>query len=363
MYDVITVTEAQEWRQFLSVQRKVYDRRSPAIPLPEWEVRRLLDEVGNPALHGRNRYMLLVRHDGEAVGRCSLVLPKPGSKDQTAILGFFECIDDERAARALLERAEMRCLAYGIHHIHGPFNPTTSGVTGIQLDHFEDATILYEACSQPYYAALLEKAGYWIEQRGRSWRNSTLRTDMDALIKRLPDRPSRYHIRQMSLANLRHGVEDLAGVFDAAFHNNWSREPMVLEEYFFVARFLLPAWHSTSFSIVYDEDRAVGVALAFPDINPAFRSAPCDTQTLAVLKARRLARRSRSLLMFAIGMHPDHQKSPAGLVLARHMAGVARQYDAMYSTWITEGNLGSERMAVRFGLSPWKNFGVYRKEF
>ncbi len=362
MYDVITVSETHEWKQFLSIPRAVYGRRSPAIPLPEWEVRRLLDTTANPALRGRVRYMLLLRRDGDPVGRCSLVMPRSGSTDP-AVLGFFECINDVHAARTLLARVEELCLSHGAHGVRGPFSPTTSGVTGIQLDHFDEANVLYEACTPPYYAQLLEASGCRVEQRGRTWRSLTLRADMESLLQRLPPRSSRFRIRAMRLSNLHRGVEDLASVIDAAFRDNWSREEMQLDEYFFVARFLLPAWRGSSLSLVYDESRPAGVALCFPDVNAAFRRSAWSARALAILRARMLARRSRALLMFAIGMRPEHQNSPAGFALARHMATIARQYDRMYSTWITEGNTGSERLAQRFGLAPWRNFAVYRKNF
>ncbi len=138
---------------------------------------------------------------------------------------------------------------------------------------------------------------------------------------------------------------------------------MHTDEYFYVARFLLPAWRPESFTLVYDEGTAVGAAVCFPDVNPAFRGRRSYGHTVDALRAQRYARRSRTLLTFAIGVHPDYQNSAAGLALARHFAGIARHYDTMYSSWITEGNTGSERMALRFGLAPWKTFGVYRKSF
>lgn len=361
MDDVITIGSTTDLRLFLGLQTRIYDGDSPAIPLPEFEVRRLLDVQRNPALRGRSVFLLLVRHRGEAVARCSLVLPKPG--DHCAMFGFFECVDDPSAASLLFEHAADLCRCNGVHALHGPFSPVTSGVTGVQLDGFDQPNSLYEACSPPYYARLLEHCGFEVERRGRTWRSTTLRADMEALAARLPERATRYSIRCVSLRDLRQGMEDLAAVFDAAFRENWGRETMSLDEYFYVARFLLPAWQPDSLTVVYDGQTPAGALLCLPDINAAFRYRRCEPRLLTLWRARRLAGRSRTLLTFAMGMHPDYQHSAAGLLLARHMALLAQRYDSMCSTWITEGNAGSERMAERFGLAPWKTYAVYHREF
>lgn len=370
MYDVVTIAGKRDMRKFLDLPRSVYGTGSPARPLPVFEVRRLLDRDHNPALKGRTVFLLLVRRDREAVARCSLVLPRNGAPteerrdhERVALFGFFECQDDERAARLLFEHAEDLCLRNGVTALHGPFSPTTSGVTGIQLDGFSEANVLYEACAPPWYRRLLDGCGYAVERLGRTWRSTTLREDMRDLLSRLPERPTRYRIRSVGLDELRNGISDLASVFDAAFRESWGREPMSLEEYFYVARFLLPAWRPESFQIVYDGAEPVGALLAVPDVNPVFLRSPRLPRVLALWRARRLAMRSRALITFAMGLHPDYQHSAAGLLLARHTAGIAMRYDRMYSTWITEGNTGSERMASRFGLLPWKTFAVYRKDF
>ena len=369
MYDVVTIAGSSGMRQFLSLPRRVYGSASPARPLPSFEVRRLLDERHNPALHGRTMFLLMARRNGEPVARCSLVLPPhsghghpDGSGERVALFGFFEAVDDEHAVRLLFEHVEDLCRRNGVRALHGPFSPTTSGVTGIQLDGFGEANVLYEACSPRHYRPLLEACGCGIERRGRTWRSTTLREDMRRLLAELPERPSRYRIRSVGLTELRRGIGDLASVFDAAFRESWGREAMRIEEYSYVARFLLPAWRPESFQIVYEGDEPVGALLCFPDINPAFLRSPRTPRLLALLRARWLAHRSRSLVTFAMGLHPDYQRSAAGLLLARQTARIAGRYDRMYSTWITEGNAGSERMAARFGLLPWKSFAVFRKD-
>ena len=361
MYDVITVRSPQEWKQFHDVQRLIYSRQSHAIPLPAFEVQRLLDGKRNPALRERKLYPLVVRRGGEPVGRCSLLLPGNGGA-APALFGFFECVNDQRAADALLYFAEAICIQQGAGALHGPFSPTTSGLTGIQLDRFDDANVLGEPCSPPYYATLLASSGYGIEQKGRTWRSATLRRDMDILAVRLSSRPTRFRLESIRPRDLDTGVADLAAIYDDAFQENWSREPMAQDEYFYSARYLLPAWIRDGLAVAYDETRAVGAVLCMADINPAFRTAHRWPRALSLLRAKRLACRTRTLVAFAIGMLPEYQNSAAMLPIVRHLTDVARRYERMYTTWITEGNRASERMCIRFGLRPWRTLGVFRKE-
>jgi hypothetical protein len=360
MIRIIMAGNAKEKRQFFDVQHHMYDKRFKARPLPVFEVRRLLDEERNPGFRDKRLCLLVALYSGEPVGRCSLLLPsKPGG---TAIFGFFECIDDCYTAHALLERAEEISREHGATAIHGPFSPTYTGVTGVQLDCFGERNILFEACSPPYYAALLETAGYTIERRGRTWRNLSLRRDAASLIAGLPDRSSRYHIRRVGRKDLARGIQDLALVFELAFGESWARDPLTLDEYFYSAEFLLPAFRPESLSLVCDGSQPVGALLCVPDINPALQKADQFGCLPVMVAARQYARLSRTLVTFAMGLLPSHQNSTAALLLSRHFIQSTAHYTELYSTWITEGNIASERVAKRFGLSPWKTFAVYRKE-
>lgn len=360
MPSIITVERESDLRRFTDLQYRLYSHRSPAQPIPGFEVRRLLDVRRNPALRSRTLYLLMALHEGKAVARCTLLPPcEPGG---IALFGFFECVNDASTVAALLGRAEALCLEHGASALHGPFSPTRSGITGVQLNHFGEKNLLNEACSPPYYARLLEGAGYHIERRGNTWRNLSLLSSVHALATSLPDRNARYHIRQVGLRDLATGINDLAEVFEAAFRQGWGREPLSSDEYFYSAEFLLPAFRPDSFSLVCDESRPVGALLCFPDISPALRCFGRWGRLPTTVAAALCARLSRTLIAFAIGIHPAHQNSAAALILSKHFAHTAGRYREMYSTWITEGNTASERMARRFGLAPWKSFAVYRKD-
>ena len=362
MYKVIAVSNSRDRRQFIDLQHRLYDRHPAAIPLPEFEVRRLLDARRNPALRRRTFRLLIVQRDGEAVGRCCVVFPPDGG-ERIALFGFFECIEDADAANILLTHVDRICRDAGMRGVHGPFSPTTANVSGVQLDGFERQTVLYEACSLPWYVSLLESNGYVIERRGRTWRNAQFPRNLAELAHRLPERPTRFRLREFGLRDLKEGIGDCAAIFDVAFSGNWGHEPMPLDEYFFTAEFLLPAWRPGCFVLVYDGPHPVGALLCFPDINSAFRGTGRNPRLLTLWRARQLAHRSRSLVTFATGLHPDYQNSSAAFLLSRHMITLGRGYEQMHTTWITEGNTALERMAARFGLSPWKTFAVYRKDY
>jgi hypothetical protein len=186
---------------------------------------------------------------------------------------------------------------------------------------------------------------------------------MEILAGRLSSRPTRFRLESVRLRDLETGIADLAAIYDEAFQENWSREPMSQDEYFYAARYLLPAWIQDGLAVAYEDRRAVGAVLCMADINPAFRNAHRWPRAVTLLRARRLAGRTRTLIAFAIGMLPEFQNSAAMLPIVRHLTDVSRRYERMYTTWITEGNRASERMCIRFGLRPWRTLGVFCKDF
>lgn len=362
MYTVNIVASKRQWKEFLDVPALVYRGQRHAVRQPVYEVRRLLDRESNPSLHGRRLILLTVQRGAQVIGRCSVLLPGEGQHGE-ALFGFFESVNDREAAYRLFATASDLCAQHGVRALHGPFNPDTSGLTGVHLDNCSQSNVLGEPCSLPYYPGLLEHAGFAIEQRGRTWRSLTLREDVAALRASLPKRETGYALRSYSLAELRKGLGDLAVVFNEAFRNNWSRDDLTTDQYAFTAASYIPAVLDRSLTLAYRGDVPIGAMVFLADCNPALKLSYRLPHPLTTYWQRQYAKYSRTLVGFAIGLLPRYQNSGAVLELLRHFTSIARNYDAMYTTWITQGNQGSERICARLGLQPWRSMGVFRKEW
>ena len=121
------------------------------------------DPKKNP-FYEHSRYQLfLARRDGELVGhhrRGGQRQPQQVHNEKWGRFGFFECIDDQAVADALLEAAEDWVPAQGMTIIRGPLNFSMNDEVGTLIDGFDEPPMVMMTYNPRYYPALIEGRGY-----------------------------------------------------------------------------------------------------------------------------------------------------------------------------------------------------------
>src|SRR5690606_28026696 len=82
--------------------------------------------------------------------------------EKTGFFGFFESVQDETVAVALLEAAERWLRGQGMERVLGPvsFSTNEEAPLGLLIDGFEHPTTLMTAYNPRWYATLIEAGGY-----------------------------------------------------------------------------------------------------------------------------------------------------------------------------------------------------------
>ncbi len=109
----------------------------------------------------------LVALDGERpVG--ALVVAVDARAPQ-GIFGFYDCVNDESTARALVEAGLAWLRAHGARHVEGPINLHALGGYRLQTHGFERAPFVGEPRNPSWYPAQLERLGFAPCATWRSW--------------------------------------------------------------------------------------------------------------------------------------------------------------------------------------------------
>jgi hypothetical protein len=356
-YTIIEVSSRQEWKAFYAFPERIYSAYPRLVPIPSYEVRRLLDENRNPYFETCTLHPLLCLRDGIPVARMTLHIPLPNTGSPAATFGFFECVRDDIACSSLLEHAEKLCKHYGMKTLEGPYNPSNRGISGIQINGFEYPTVFTEACNPRYYPELFSNCGYREVVHGNTWKSD----DMDKFQKGASrnhdnDRYRVWHPKKRQLAK---AFRDLNDIVDSAFESTWRNQPGSSASELYVAAGFLDAWMDDAIAIVYDGALPVGAVICIPDINPMIKQYESSLSFLRRHAVRKSLRSLKGLVFYAMGMREGYRNSPAGYLLAQAYMNTASRFDTVNSSWITEGNIPSEKMARRFGLEPWKKFAIY----
>src|SRR5690606_14104223 len=105
----------------------------------------------------------LAYRDGKPVGRISAIVnPKhvERHKEKRGFLGFFECIDDLDAAKALFEAGKAWLKSQGMESCRGPVNPSMNYELGLLIDGFDIPPTFMMTHNPPYNQRLWEENGF-----------------------------------------------------------------------------------------------------------------------------------------------------------------------------------------------------------
>lgn len=235
-----------------------------------------LIEKKHPFFRLGKAHFLLALRDGVTVGRISVhihSLYNQIHQDKTGFFGFFECIDDARAARALFEAGEAWLKAQGCDKILGPICFTTNdGNLGILAENRNGPAMLLCPYNPPYYLDLLESAGYQKAKDLYGWHYEVGQVPKaPQRVAEIVEKTEGLVIRPLQLQTMSRDFEIIEQLFNASWSKNWGYVPWTRPEIEYTLQsmklFMIP--ELTAIAEVHGEP--AGLMLALPNILEAIK--------------------------------------------------------------------------------------------
>ena len=365
-YEVRSVRDRRGMRDFLSLPHAVYHNDCHRVPPMEREVRRILDPARNPYFRKATLDLLLCYRSGTVVARMCLVINEEHcrlSGTRTGFFGFFEAVDDPVAVRALFRRAGEICAARNIAVLEGPFNPHHYAEIGMLADHYDEDQGFFQTYNPPYYHALLTEAGCVPTVELFTGRNPDVRSFLAVTggARVSAGSLSPYSIRNFSLHAMNRDLEVVREVFNDAFAGNWHFLPTTEAEQKFSAKYLKLVTDPGLVTIVEHHGNPVGVLLCALDVNPLLRRMGGRPGPFRILRFLRDRKRIRTLVVYAVGIKKEYQRTRVFAMLLESMRTMARRFDVLECTWMSRSNPLSIAAAERMGMREHKHFLVYAR--
>lgn len=373
MVDIRQTPMGGDMSDFLNVVDRIY-RDDPVYIRPlDLDLRNRLNPKKNPFFEHAEGTTFTAYKDGECVGRITAQIDQEHlrlHKDETGFFGFFDTVDDQEVAHALLSRAEEWLRERGMKQARGPYSLTI----------WEDAGCVVEGCDKPpvflcshhraYQGPLIEGAGYTKEKDLFGWRYET--GDLNSRVRK-----AREDLRAMpevkwrpfSPKDLERDVATALDIFNDAWSDNWGFVPATPKE---AAKtqadlklFLIPEITR----IVTIDGEPAAMALALPNVNDLIGDLHGRLWPLGIVKLLYRLKvegaKSGRLLMLGIKKKFRHQRKYAGLslLLYAEMNDGGRQVGMGWGElgWTLEDN-GAVNAGIRMmGAKKYKTYRVYSK--
>jgi len=363
-------------KKFVKMPWVVYDNDTSWVPPLMTDVLDTLDPRRNPFFeHGSAALFLAVRDGGAPAGRISAHtnrLHNEHHKDKTGFFGFFECVDDEKVSTALLERAESWLRQQGCDTVLGPESFSTNEEVGILVEDREGPPMIMCPHTPPYYARLLESAGYekakdlygWFYEVGKI-------PDAAMQIATAVEKHPSLTVRQADPKQLARDIAIVRDVFNSAWSSNWGYVPWTDNEVKHAAKQMKMIIAPEITAIAEIDGQPAGIMVALPNLNEAIKD--LDGRLFPTGLAKLIWRlklgghKFQSGRLFLLGVKPEYRGSALGglsvlLYVCAHRGAESLGIKVGELGWTLEDNdrinSGIEFMGGRLG----KVYRIYGKD-
>ncbi len=361
----------QDLKRFIDFPYRLHARDPVWVPPLRRDVDLLLSRSKNPFFEHAEAEYFLAERDGDVVGRIAAIsnrLHNETHGDRVGFFGFFESIDDQHVATALLDAAARWCRERNHDVLRGPASFSVNDECGLLVDGFESPPTLMMPHNPRYYIDLLERAGFtkakdlWVYQGGSEEQYVPVPERLARGTELIRQRQG-ITLRALDLKNFQHEVERIKELYNAAWEKNWGFVPMTEHEIDHLAEQFKPVVIPDLVPMAEKDGKLIGFGIALPDLNVVFRRHrsgrlfPMILDLLWSLKMKRI-RRARILLL---GVLPEYRGKGIDAMLYHWIwtkSGDRKIYWGE-AGWILEDNpamnAGLEKMTFRV----YKTYRLY----
>jgi GNAT superfamily N-acetyltransferase len=359
-------------REFVAAPWKILD----VSAYPQWipalriSVRSTLDPKTNPFFRKSDRALFLAEDGGRVVGRIAAIynasLAEVGR--DPGFVGFFECVDRQDVAAALLGAAEEWLRARGCSRVQGPWSPSSNYEGGVLIRGFEHPQTFFTPWNPEYYAGLLEGAGYVKAKDLMAWhvRIASMRRrfeEYESLSNVIRARAG-LTLERVEVRNFERVMRDCWVVYQECWKDNWGFCPLPVEEWEYLAHELKPLIVPEGSLLVKAAGETIGFAVSLPDYNRAImkdrsgRLFPLNW--LRILRGRRRCEWARTLLA---GVLPRFRRKGVLSVMLYESLKNAALFGTEHveASWILEDNVEMNAVLTQLEADPYRTWRVFER--
>ena len=357
---------------FKNVAFEIY-RDDPAwIPPLDMEISDRLTPRKNTFFEHAEVALFTAWKGGTPVGRISAQIDHEHlrlHRDNAGFFGFFDTVDDQEVASALVESAQSWLRDRGIARMRGPFSLSINEETGLLVEGFDSPPVLMCPHHRDYQGRLAEGAGLRKAKDCYGWRYEVKEPVPRAqraweAIAALPE----VKFRTVDTKRLNTEVYDILGVFNDAWQHNWGFVPATDAEAKKMASDLKLILNELSFFAELD-GQPVGICICPPNLNEVTRDfgGKLSPANVAKLVWRLKVREPKSARLMLLGIKTElrgkKRYAPLAMAIIAELIRRGRRlgYEWAELGWTLEDNRLINAAIRSVGAELYKRYRIYEK--
>ncbi len=355
-------------KKFIKFAWKIYKGDPNWVPPLLMDKMKILNQKKNPFFKTAELEMFMAYKDGEPVGRIAAIKNDTHNKvhnENIGFFGFFEAINDQEVANALLDKAKEWLQSKGLNAMRGPANPSSNDEYAMLLEGFDDPPRLMMTYNPKYYLDLMDNYGMQKAKDLYAYKIDNpklLKSEKLIRVAEIAAKRSKVVVEQIDLKKFKSELERVKFVYNQAWAPNWGFIPMTDEEIDNLAKELKPLVEPSLVLFAKIDGKTVAFALVMLDFNELFIDFNGKLFPFNVIKLFTKRKKISWARVLTLGIIPEYQKRGLDAVLYYEITKRAEKLGILKgeASWILEDNEMMKRGADVMNGEIYKKYRVYQ---
>ncbi len=373
--NITKVADKKGRKEFIEAAKIIYKNNATWVCPIDNEIDAVFDPKKNVYYkHGIAERWVIKDDKGKLIGRIAAFIDYNTSKAEeqpTGGVGFFECIDDKKAATLLFDTAKAWLTSKNMQAMDGPINfGERDSYWGLLVDGFTHPS--YEvAYNHDYYQQLFEDYGFktYFKQEGFHLDVTKKLDDRFLRIAEWVSKKPGYEFKHFKWSEQEKFTKDFAEVFNTAWDSFKENFEPLKGEYIRKTLKKAKAIIDEEFIwLAYKDGKPIAIYLMYPDLNEILKHMNGNLNIwnklkFVYLKSRKVISRARGVLM---GVIPEFQNLGIESAFIMKIAEALEhkpQYKEIEFSWVGDFNPKMRKIFMSVGCVSVKHYITYRYLF
>ncbi len=372
--NIIEVNSKKDKKDFIQIACSIYKNEKNWIRPLDKDINSVFDPKTNKAFRKGDVKRWILKNNNETIGRIAAFYSSKNDKEKLRVggCGFFECIDDEEAAKILFDTAKNWLEKNGYNSMDGPINfGERDKWWGCLVEGFDIDPNYLQNYGKAYYQKLFENYGFQLLFRQLTFLKK-VRTPLSEKLSLKAERALRdpnYNFKTLEKRNIQKYIRDFTKIYNDA----WSKYPGVskleLSQSKLLFAQLKPILDEKILWFAYHNNDPVGFFISIPEMNQIFKHVNGKLDLFGKLKTfyhLKIKKSCKKMVGLVFGIVPKHQgKGVDGALIMASRETIQEKlaYEDLELNWIPDFNKSMIRVAEQVQVKLGKIHHTYRYNF